>query len=44
MIITMINTHKVMTESAIQALETYKLDEEAWEQLMDNEEEPQILL
>ncbi len=31
-------------ESAIRALETYELDEEAWEQLLDEEEEPYIAL
>ncbi|KAH8999962.1 hypothetical protein EDB86DRAFT_3075249 [Lactarius hatsudake] len=29
-------------EASIRALETYELDEEAWEQLMDDEQEPQI--
>jgi len=29
-------------EASIRALETYELDEEAWEQLMDEEQEPQI--
>src|ERR1700754_4272921 len=29
-------------EASIRALETYELDEEAWEQLMDDEAEPQI--
>ncbi len=33
-----------MIESAIRALETYELDEEAWEQLLDEEEEPYIAL
>ncbi len=43
-VITTINTHEEMIESAIQALETYELDEEAWEQLIDEEEEPYIAL
>ncbi len=43
-IITTVNTHKKMIESAIWALKTYKLDEEAWEQLMNEEEEPYIAL
>ncbi len=42
-VITMINTHEEMIESAIQALETYGLDEEAWERLM-SEEEPYIAI
>ena len=29
-------------EASIRALETYELDEEAWEQLMDEEQEPHI--
>ncbi len=33
-----------MIESTIWALETYELDEEAWEQLMDDEDEPQVSL
>src|SRR6266702_4721858 len=33
-----------MIESAIWALETYELDEEAWEQLLNKEEEPYIAL
>ncbi len=33
-----------MTELAIWALETYKLDEDAWEQLMEEKEEPYISL
>src|SRR6266704_2679887 len=37
-VITTINTHKPTMESAIRALETYGLDEEAWEQLMSDEE------
>ncbi len=36
--ITTINTHEPTIESAIRALETYGLDEEAWEQLLDDEE------
>jgi len=43
-VITTINTHEETIESAIQALETYNLDEEAWEQLMNEEEEPYIAL
>ncbi len=43
-IITTINTHKEMIESAIWTLETYGLDEEAWEQLLQEEEEPFIAL
>ena len=42
-VITTINTHKPMMESAIRALETYGLDEEAWEQLV-YEEEPYIAI
>ncbi len=37
-VITTINTHERTIESAIWALETYGLDEEAWEQLLDDEE------
>src|SRR6266702_4603983 len=37
-VITTINTHEPTIESAIRALETYGLDEEAWEQLLDDEE------
>ncbi len=44
MVITTINPHEETIESAIWALETYKLDEEAWEQLLDEEEEPYIAL
>jgi len=33
-VITTINTHKEKIESVIQALETYELDKEAWELLM----------
>ncbi len=40
----MINTHENTIESAIQALETYNLDEEAWEQLLQEEEELFIAL
>jgi len=43
-IITTINTHEETIELAIQALETYKLDKEAWEQLMNEEEEHYIAL
>ncbi len=43
-VVTTINIHKVTTESAIQAPETYKLDEDTWEQLMEEEEEPYISL
>ncbi len=42
-VITTINTYEQAIESAIQALETYGLDEEAWEQLID-EEEPYIAI
>ena len=42
-VITMINTHEETIESAIWVLETYGLDEEAWEQMMD-EEEPYIAI
>ncbi len=42
-VITTINTHEQTIESAIQALETYGLDEEAWEQLV-YEEEPYIAI
>ncbi len=42
-VITTINTHEETIKSAIQALETYELDKEAWEQLMD-EEEPHIAI
>ncbi len=42
-VITTINTHEETIESAIWALETYGLDKEAWEQLM-NEEEPYIAI
>ncbi len=41
---TTINTHEDMIESAIWALETYDLDEEAWKQLMNEEEEPYITI
>ncbi len=37
-VITTINTHEQTIESAIRTLETYGLDEEAWEQLLDDEE------
>ncbi len=43
-VITTINTHEEMIESAIQALETYRLDDEAWEQLLNEEEEPYIAI
>jgi len=43
-VITTINTHKETIGSAIQALETYRLDEKAWEQLMNEEEEPFIAI
>ncbi len=43
-VITTINTHEEMIESAIWALETYELDKEAWEQLLQQEEEPFIML
>jgi len=43
-VITTINTHEETIESAIQALETYELDKEAWEQLMDENKEPHIAL
>jgi len=43
-VITTINTCENMIESAIWALETYNLDEEAWEQLTDEEEEPYIAI
>ncbi len=43
-VITSINPHKVMIESAIWALETYELDEDAWEQLIDKETEPYIAI
>jgi len=43
-VITTINPHEETIESAIWALETYELDEEAWEQLIDNEEEPYVTL
>ncbi len=42
-VITTINTHEPTIESAIRALETYRLDEEAWERLID-EEEPYIAI
>ncbi len=42
-IITTINTHEPTIELAIWALETYGLDEEAWEQLV-NKEEPYIAI
>ncbi len=42
-VITTINTHKQTIESAIRALETYGLEEEAWEQLI-YEEEPEITI
>ncbi len=42
-VITTINTHEPMIELAIRALETYGLDEEAWEQLL-SEEEPYIAI
>ena len=44
MVITSINPHEVTIESAIQALETYKLDKDAWEQLLEEEEEPYIAI
>ncbi len=43
-VVSTINTHQETIESAIQALETYKLDEEAWEQLLNEEDEPFIAL
>ncbi len=43
-VITTINPREETIESAIRALKTYKLDEEAWEQLLDEEEEPYIAL
>src|SRR6266702_3068618 len=43
-VITTINTHDETIESAIRALETYELDKEAWEQLLNEEEEPYIAL
>jgi len=43
-VITTINTHEETIESTIWALETYGLDEEAWEQLMNEEEEPYIAI
>ncbi len=43
-VITSINPHEVMIESAIWALEIYKLDEDAWEQLLEEEEEPYIAI
>ncbi len=43
-VITTINPHERTIESAIRALETYELDEEAWEQLMNDEEEPYIAI
>jgi len=42
-VITTINPQEPTIESAIQTLETYRLDEEAWEQIM-NEEEPYITI
>ncbi len=42
-VITTINTHERTIESAIRALETYGLDEEAWEQLI-YEEEPCVAI
>jgi len=43
-VITTINTYEATMESAIWALKTYELDEEAWEQLMDDKDEPQVSL
>ncbi len=43
-VITTINTHKERIKSAIWAVETYELDEEAWEQLINEEKEPYIAL
>ncbi len=43
-VITTINTHEEMIESAIWALETYELDKEAWKQLINKEEEPFITI
>jgi len=43
-VIITINTHEETIESAIRALETYNLDKEAWEQLLQEEEEPFIAL
>ncbi len=43
-VITTINTHEETIESAIWTLETYELDKNAWEQLMNEEEEPYIAL
>ncbi len=43
-VISTINTHQETIESAIRALETYELDEEAWEQLIDEENEPFIAI
>ncbi len=42
-VITTINTHEQTIELAIWTLETYRLDEEAWEQLV-YEEEPYIAI
>jgi len=42
-VITTINPQEPTIESAIRALETYELDEEAWEQIM-NKEEPYIAI
>ncbi len=42
-VITTINPQEPTIESAIQTLETYGLDEEAWEQIL-NEEEPYIAI
>ncbi len=43
-VISTINVHKETIESAIRALETYELDEEAWEQLLNEDEEPFIAI
>jgi len=43
-VISTINTYQETMESAIRALETYELDEEAWEQLLEEEEEPFIAI
>jgi len=43
-VISTINIHQETIESAIWALETYKLDEEAWEQLLDEENEPFVAI
>jgi len=43
-VISTINIHQETIESAIWALETYELDKEAWEQLLDEDEEPYIAI